>query len=281
MKRSLFFYIVIVALLFFPSLLKAQVQLIPTTIVLDRSGVGTVMVVNTSDEPREISISTEFSYNVSDSLGFSVDAEDYSELETYDISENLLIYPPRFVLGGGERRDIRVQHRMGPGMPDGGYFSRFIVKAEPMAQDAVQEEDPETISVQLNYVFVQDIPLYHFYGDATTGIEIRNMTLVEPEDDPDSFILVFDMDKKGNAPYRGSVDIVIKDESGDVVVEENRQVGLFTDRKIGLRFNKEEFTAQETYTADFTFQTKRTSSSPQDLVQAPDVKYSNDFTLRE
>ena len=281
MKRSLLYSIFITVLLLFPSLLAAQVQLIPTTIVLDRSGVGTVMVVNTSDEPREISITTEFNYNTSNELGFSVDAEDYSELEAYNISENLLIYPPRFVLGGGERRDVRVQHRMGPGMEDGGYFSRFIVKAEPMAQDAVQEEDQETISVELNYVFVQDIPLYHFYGNATTGIDILDMEVVEPEDEPDTFVFVFDMEKTGNSPYRGSVDIVIKDESGEVIEEVNRQVGLFTDRKIGLRFDKEDFTTDETYMADFTFQTKRSSSSPQDLVQAPDVNYSSEFTLRE
>lgn len=259
----------------------SQIQLIPTTIVLDRAGVGTVMVINTTNEPREISIFTDFKYNVSNETGQSVDAGDYRELEMYDISENLLIYPPRFVLGGGERRDVRVQHRMGPGMEDGGYFSRFMVKAEPMARDAVQEENPETIGVQLNYVFVQDIPLYHFYGNATTGIVINDMEVIEDEEDPEHILFLFDMEKTGNSPYRGSVDIVISDSEGEIIEEETKQVGLFTDRKIGLKIRTERYSAGQTYTADFTFITKRTTSAPQDLVQAPDVTWSATFAIQE
>lgn len=259
----------------------SQIQLIPTTIVLDRAGVGTVMVINTTNEPREISIFTDFKYNVSNETGQSVDAGDYRELEMYDISENLLIYPPRFVLGGGERRDVRVQHRMGPGMEDGGYFSRFMVKAEPMARDAVQEENPETIGVQLNYVFVQDIPLYHFYGNATTGIVINDMEVIEDEEDPEHILFLFDMEKTGNSPYRGSVDIVISDSEGEIIEEETKQVGLFTDRKIGLKIRTERYSAGQTYTADFTFKTKRSTSAPQDLVQAPDVTWSATFAIQE
>jgi len=259
----------------------SQIQLIPTTIVLDRSGVGTVMVINTTNEPREISIFTDFKYNVSNETGQSVDAGDYRELEMYDISENLLIYPPRFVLGGGERRDVRVQHRMGPGMEDGGYFSRFMVKAEPMARDAVQEDDPQTIGVQLNYVFVQDIPLYHFHGNATTGIVIKDMEIVEPEEDPDNILFLFDMEKTGNAPYRGSANIVVRDSDGEVIEEVTRQVGLFTDRKIGLRIARERYRSGQAYTAEFTFQTRRRTSAPDDLVQAPDVTWSTEFSVQE
>ncbi|MFD2532929.1 fimbrial biogenesis chaperone [Gracilimonas halophila] len=282
MQRTFFTVLTTAFILFLlPAAGLSQIQLIPTTIVLDRSGVGTVMVINTTNEPREISISTDFKYNMSNETGQSVDAGDYSELEMYDISENLLIYPPRFVLGGGERRDVRVQHRMGPGMEDGGYFSRFMVKAEPMARDAVQEEDPETIGVQLNYVFVQDIPLYHFYGNATTGIVINDMKVIEDEGDPEYILFLFDMEKTGNSPYRGSVDIVIRDGEGEVIDEETKQVGLFTDRKIGLKIPKERYSSDQTYTADFTFKTKRSTSAPQDLVQAPDVTWSTTFSIQE
>ncbi|MDR9366670.1 MAG: hypothetical protein RI575_15135 [Balneolaceae bacterium] len=282
MQRTFFTVLTTAFILFLlPAAGLSQIQLIPTTIVLDRSGVGTVMVINTTNEPREISISTDFKYNMSNETGQSVDAGDYSELEMYDISENLLIYPPRFVLGGGERRDVRVQHRMGPGMEDGGYFSRFMVKAEPMARDAVQEDDPESIGVQLNYVFVQDIPLYHFYGNATTGIVIKDMKVIEDEGDPEYILFLFDMEKTGNSPYRGSVDIVIRDGEGEVIDEETKQVGLFTDRKIGLKIPKERYSSDQTYTADFTFKTKRSTSAPQDLVQAPDVTWSTTFSIQE
>lgn len=282
MQRTFFTVLTTAFILFLlPAAGLSQIQLIPTTIVLDRSGVGTVMVINTTNEPREISISTDFKYNMSNETGQSVDAGDYSELEMYDISENLLIYPPRFVLGGGERRDVRVQHRMGPGMEDGGYFSRFMVKAEPMARDAVQEDDPESIGVQLNYVFVQDIPLYHFYGNATTRIVINDMKVIEDEGDPEYILFLFDMEKTGNSPYRGSVDIVIRDGEGEVIEEETKQVGLFTDRKIGLKIPKERYSSDQTYTADFTFKTKRSTSAPQDLVQAPDVTWSTTFSIQE
>jgi len=264
----------------FAGVLHAQIQLIPTTVVLDRAGVGTVIIINTTNEPREISISTEFRYNSSNEMGQSVDAGDYSELEQYDISGRLLVYPPRFVMGGGERRDVRVQHRMGPGMEDGGYFSRFLVKAEPMARDAIQEDNQETIGVQLNYVFVQDIPLYHFYGNATTGIVINEMQVIEDEEDPENILFLFDMEKTGNAPYRGSVDIVIRDSSGEIVEELNRQVGLFTDRKIGLKISKERYQAGQSYSADFTFKTQRRTSAPDDLVQAPNVTWNSDFVLQ-
>lgn len=280
MKRLFFTVLTITGiLLLLPIALPAQIQLIPTTIVLDRAGVGTVMIINTANEPREISISTDFKYNVSNDTGQSVGAGDFSELEMFDISKNLLIYPPRFVLGGGERRDVRVQHRMGPGMQDGGYFSRFMVKAEPMARDAVQEDNPETIGVQLNYVFVQDIPLYHFYGNATTGIVINEMQVIEDEEDPEHILFLFDMDKTGNSPYRGSVDIVIHNGEGEVIKEDNKQVGLFTDRKIGLKISKERFRTGQTFTADFTFKTRRSTSAPQDLIQAPDIVWSAEFDV--
>lgn len=280
MKRLFFTVLTITGiLLLLPIALPAQIQLIPTTIVLDRAGVGTVMIINTANEPREISISTDFKYNVSNDTGQSVGAGDFSELEMFDISKNLLIYPPRFVLGGGERRDVRVQHRMGPGMQDGGYFSRFMVKAEPMARDAVQEDNQETIGVQLNYVFVQDIPLYHFYGNATTGIVINEMQVIEDEEDPENILFLFDMDKTGNSPYRGSVDIVIHNGEGEVIKEDNKQVGLFTDRKIGLKISKERFRTGQTFTADFTFKTRRSTSAPQDLIQAPDIVWSAEFDV--
>ena len=267
--------------IFLPTLLLAQIQLIPTTNVLDRAGVGTVMVINTVDEPREISIQTEFRYNVANELGLSVDAGDYSELEMYDISNNLLIYPPRFILGGGERRDVRVQHRMRGAMPDGGYFSRFMVRAEPMARDAIQEENADAIAVQLNYVYVQDIPLYHFYGTATTGISINSFEVVEPDQNPEQYLFLFDMEKSGNSPYRGSVEIVIRDTDGEIVEERTRQVGLFTSRKVGIPMDRSSLQSGVEYDVQFTFRTRRSNSAPNELVQAPNVTWNSRFSISE
>lgn len=259
----------------------SQIQLIPTTIVLDRAGVGTVMVVNTSDEPREISISTEFRYNVSNERGQSIEPENFEELKKYDISDDLLIYPPRFVLGGGERRDIRIQHRITSDVEDGGYFSRFIVRAEPTARNIVQEEDPETIGVQLNYIFVQDIPLYHFYGNTTTGVEVLEAYVEQPEDDPEEVNFVFNMDKTGNSPYRGRAAVEITNAEGEVVHEFTQQVGLFTDRSISINSFKEHYVTGEEYTATFTFETKRRTSNPTELVQGEDVVYELPFIIEE
>lgn len=259
----------------------SQIQLIPTTIVLDRAGVGTVMVVNTADEPREISISTEFRYNVSNESGQSIEPENFEELKKYDISDDLLIYPPRFVLGGGERRDIRIQHRITSEVEDGGYFSRFIVRAEPTARDIVQEENPESIGVQLNYIFVQDIPLYHFYGNTTTGIEVLQARMEHPEDDPEQITFIFDMDKTGNSPYRGRASVEIINEEGEIIHEFTQQIGLFTDRAIAINTPKEHFKPGVEYVASFTFETKRRTSNPAELVQGEDVEYELPFTIKE
>jgi len=120
-----------------------------------------------------------------------------------------------------------------------------------------------------------------FYGNVTTGIEIREFRVVEPEENPNQYIFLFDMGKTGNAPYRGSVDIVIRDEAGEVVEEMNRQVGLFTDRKVGITMERERVVPGREYVAEFIFRTQRSTSAPDDLVQSPDVTWSSPFTLSE
>lgn len=256
-----------------------QLQLVPTTIVLDQSGVGSIIIINTSDESREISITSEFRYNVSDDSGRSVQAESFDELKEYDMTDNVLIFPQRFVLDGGARRDVRVQHRVNSSTVEGGHFSRFIVRSEPVAQEVEEDTDADAISIQLNYIFVQDIPMYHFYGNATTGININDVEVLPFEDDSTRYSFVFDMEKLGNSPYRGSADVTILNSQGDIVDQRNLQVGLFTDRKVSISMDKSILEESETYTARFLFQTRRRTSAPSELVQAPDVTFEQDFSL--
>ena len=258
-----------------------QLQLVPTTIILDQSGVGSIIIINTSEEAREISITSEFRYNVSDDSGRSVQAESFDELKEYDMTDNVLIFPQRFILDGGARRDVRVQHRVSSSTVEGGHFSRFIVRSEPVAQDVEEESEADAISIQLNYIFVQDIPMYHFYGNTTTGIKIKDVELLPFEDDTSRYSFVFDMDKLGNSPYRGSADVTITNNEGEVVDQRNVQVGLFTDRKVSISMDKSNLVEGETYKANFIFQTKRRTSAPSDLVQAPDVIYEEEFSIEQ
>lgn len=241
--------------------------------ITDQTNVSSLYINNNSQVAQEISVSAEFAYPGSDTLGnmITVDNDSVSAAR-YGITANLKIFPRQFVIQPGGQQVVRLQVKPLKGKPDGMYWSRVIVSSQTAAKDVDTVKVTEGVGTVINYVFKQNIPAFYRKGKVSTGLTTGKVTTSVEKS---KLVAVATLKPTGNAPFNGSVTARLFNSAGkEVAMQQQTLVAYFEVlRRIEIAIPPEGL-APGTYTLGFTYETKRADISPIDLVQAKPVKSS-------
>lgn len=170
MKRLL---ILLVGLLFWIPI-RAQVSISPTFLFIDEtSRFETLLIMNGTDKNQEVSLSYEFGYPVSDSLGnIQMQYSDTENIVDYSIADWIKGFPRNFALESGQRQVVRLTIRPDESLEnDGMYWTRVKTTSTPESPPIGAAPEGE-VRTQINFKFEQVTTAFYKGGNLTTGLEI-------------------------------------------------------------------------------------------------------------
>jgi hypothetical protein len=250
---------------------NAQVSLSPTALFIkDQTNVSSLYVSNNSLVAQEIGVTFEFAYPGSDPQGNMVTiTNDSVSSIRFGLTSNLRAFPRQFVLQPGGQQTIRVQVPPMQGKPDGAYWTRLILSSQTAAKDLDTVKVTQGIGTKINYVLKQNIPVFYLKGKVTTGLTIDKVsTSVEKN----KLIAVSKLKPTGNSPFNGSVTAILRDNAGKEVAVQQQTVVAYFEVFRRIELSLPSVITPGKYTLEFTYETKRSDISSDDLVQAKPVK---------
>jgi len=253
--------------------LKAQISIAPTALyVHDDSRIASLTVGNGHDAAREISVSFEFGYPSSDSLGNLVMVYNDSAAEAvYGLGSKLRAFPRHFVLEPGSRQIVRVQVLPDDDRADGAYWSRMIIRSSVAAKEIDKNFISGGVSTSINYIFKQNIALFYLKGKVTTGLVVGE---VKTNVDKGRLTAVSELKAEGNCPFIGSVNLRLSDKDGNVIARHYQTVVVYFDML--KRFEMEVGAgglAPGKYDLEFMYLTERNDIPASDLVRSESIHH--------
>ncbi|MEX1137116.1 MAG: hypothetical protein WEB89_09460 [Balneolales bacterium] len=254
----------------------AQVTISPTTLFIDdQSRFGTFLVMNSSDQAQEVSLEFNFGYPATDANGNTVMRyDDVDAASQFSIADWIRGFPRNFILEPDQRQTVRLTVRPPGDIPDGMYWTRIKTSSNPLSAD-VGAEAAEGITAQINFNFEQITAGFYKKGDVNTGVAFNELTV---ETNGDRASVLAQLNRTGNAPFLGSMLLLVRDSSGNIVVESRSSTTLYFDGTKRMDFDIYDWLSGE-YEAEIRFESSRSDISRSDLVQITPVSSHVTFTL--
>ncbi|MGY6557756.1 MAG: fimbrial biogenesis chaperone [Nitritalea sp.] len=197
--------------------LVAQVSIAPTSVFLDQSGVGSLFLSNTADEPMEVTVSFQFGYPYYDENGEMRMRYEEATDQVLALDNNVRAFPRALVLPPRQQQTVRVMARPPASAGDGLYFTRVKVSSVPQAAE-VGEQAADEIVTQLSFRFDQVIPVFYKRGNPEIKLSFENEA-VELDVAARNLKLRQSFQVEGPAPFLGSMRVQLRDASDALLHE--------------------------------------------------------------
>lgn len=274
-RRSIL--LLFIAVMLCPAVGQAQITIAPTTIYLDdQNRFGTMLVLNGSGQPQEVTIEFDFGYLDADSAGSTQMVYDDSLSEQRNsIADRILGFPRSFTLQPNQRQVVRLTVRNTGNLADGTYWTRIRTISNPVSP-SIDQQTEEGITAEINFRFEQVTTAFFKKGNVNTGLEFGE-SRVEVEENTGRLYL--ELSQTGNSPYIGQVNFQMRDAEGNVRAQDRSSVAVYFDTRRVFEFDASEM-PPGSYTAELTFETSRASIENSQLVQADPITHTFDFEIR-
>ncbi len=267
MKR-IFLVVLTFVILTKTELVFGQVSIAPTTIFIDRNGIGSVFITNPGDTPQEINVSFVFGYPGNDDLGnLTMVYTDSIRSKIFGIDERLRAFPRTFILAPQQQQTVRLQVRPDRSLIAGTYFTRIKITSNAQTTD-VEETAQNEVTTKVNFKFDQVIAAFQKVGTVATGLEFEDISAVQSE----GLLRVIPTFKTtGNSPFIGSVMATLKNAQNETIAEQGQTVALYFSGKRAVELKIPENIAPGDYTVTLVYETRRGDIPSSDLVQSPPI----------
>jgi len=257
---------------------KAQITIAPTNLFInDGSRFGTYLVINGSNTPQEISVDFVFGYSETDRQGNrTLVYDDSVAAAKFSAHDWVRAFPRNFTLSPGSRQTVRLRLTPPSDLAEGTYWARIKTVSTPQSPP-VEVQNTDAVSARVSINVEQLTGLYYRKGDVSTGIEITGMeTAVEAN----NLVVLTHLKRTGNSPFLGSINVSVKDEKGSVLSESYVSTTIYFD---GTHRQELDISGIEpgTYTAEVTFESRRTDVSSNDIIQIKPVRSTTQFTISD
>lgn len=278
MKRiiSLFVILLSVPIVRLGGLARAQVIVAPTILYMSSlDQFGTFVVMNRSKDPQEIMVSFKFGYPTSDSLGnIFMQYNDSLAAEKYSCSDWLRGFPRQFILNPGQQQVVRLTVMPKQDLPDGVYWSRLVTKSTPQVKfvDTVKTG----VTANITFVLEQVTTVIYEKGGVSTTVSVSNGHTYE---DSTHLNIVARINRGGNAPFLGTVDLKVLDAAGNTVYSDRLLLAAYFSMNVKFAVPLSDMRAGDNYTAVFDVSSDRPDIPPENAIKIDPVEQKFPFTL--
>jgi len=263
------------ALLLSPAFLRA-ILVAPHAVFMDhRSRTGQVYLVNTGDQPEEVSIELKYGYPATDSAGtVFIRLIDHPDSTEPSAAEWIKAYPRRVVLAPGQRQVVRLLATPPAGLPDGEYWSRIIATSRGSKVAVVGADSGVTAGLSLELRTI--ISLSYRKGAVHTGVDVTDFRAAR---EGDSLVVWFGAERRGNAAFLGTLTCRLLDERQRVRADWETPVAVYHPLERRYVFPLDSLPAGR-YTMQMSLTTARSDLDQHNILPADPVTRTVDVEAR-
>lgn len=202
----------------------AQLIIAPTAVFVDNANkFASVLIVNRSNEARDVTLDFKFGYPQSDSAGnVTINYADSAIARTYSLVPWIKVFPRQFSLQPGEQRTIRLTVKTPAELQQGAYWARMVTTSTPKAQ--LVDTNNTNVGAQINVVFNQVIPVVYHNGNLETIVHVEKSRVIA---DTGGIDLISTIRCQGHSPYFGTTQLRVIDASGNLVEEQKAPCSVY------------------------------------------------------
>ena len=172
----------------------AQVNVAPNRLLMtakDRS--KELSISNPTTTPMVVETQIVYALLKSDSAGaMAYDSVGLGPTARPSCAEWGKIFPKRFTLQPGEKRNVRVLLSPPSAIADGEYLARLIISSQPVERAAPLEVDTTKVATVITTRVNLGMPLIYRKGEVSTGIKFD---MVAPKVEPKGIRLLADLQR--------------------------------------------------------------------------------------
>lgn len=202
----------------------AAVAVSPVAVYIDnRTRTGTLTLFNPGTRPEEIQVEFAYGYPQSDEEGnVSVAVTDSVPEGEPSAVAWMRAFPRRMVLEPGQRQVMRVMVEPPPGLAEGEYWARALVRSRGGQPPIEEQRGDVTVQVEVETVVI--VAVNYRNGNVTTGVEVLDASATKLGD---TVRAVIDFQRTGNAAYLGRVLAELVDASGNPVAAAEEVLAVY------------------------------------------------------
>ncbi len=258
MKRSLVKTIsissMVLLLATLPEVLKAVLVAPHAVFMSHRDRTGEITLINTGDEPEEITVELQFGYPDSDSTG-GVFVRLFEEPAPHHPSAAgwVRAFPRRMRLAPGQRQVVRLFATPPADLHDGEYWSRVLITSKGGVVPVAGSTDAVTAGLSLQIRTI--ISLNYRKGEVHTGVALTDLRM---EIANDSLIAWVGLERQGNAAYLGQLRLGVESADGaSALLAESTPVAVYYTLRRRYAFALDEAIEPGPYDLTFNLDTNR------------------------
>lgn len=203
----------------------------PTALYISsRNPSGLLTLINSSSRPEEIEIGFGFGYAGFDtSAAIRVTIADSAASTEPAATAWLRAFPRRLLLQPGQRQVVRITVVAPPGLSDGEYWGRVLIKSR--GGEPPIEQSQGQVRMQLNVETTFATAVFFQKGSLSTGVHVDAATAVRVKD---GVQFTMDLTRTGTAAFLGRVHAEVVDAKGDVWASDEDVTAVY--RRLRRRF---------------------------------------------
>jgi hypothetical protein len=236
MKNILLFCIL---LIFFINNLHSQIGMYPQAVFLDtKNRSSNIKVLNSSKEPKEISISFKFGYSGYDSLGSNrmISGDSLPEAK-FSAVPYVKVYPKKLILQPDEEQIIRFMLGNTSELSDGTYYCRIFLESKNPPGDLVTEVSEKIQSkIEIQFTLVAALILQKGKRDCSLNLSSSGVRT-----DSANVNILVNMEHTGNSPFLGTSEISVYDMDGKLISNKKEMTPVYFSAKKAFTFPKDKF----------------------------------------
>lgn len=215
-------------------------SVLPPAAFLDpKTNSGMVFLENKNNKPKEVTIDFKFGYLKYDENGnFSMEYND-KNAEKWSLLPYIRAFPKKMVIPPNGRQMIRFMVKATPSMPDGAYWVRLIVASKD-ARKQIDSATGTNVRVNLELAMSTSTIVILQKGKCNTGLEIKSHSF---DINNEKLLLKLKMDKTGNTPFWGNVNLEVKDVFGNLVESKKQPLVVYFNSLVTLSLDRKKYTS--------------------------------------
>lgn len=252
----------------------AGVMVAPTVVILnEKDRTGRITIQNPSERPKEISIVINYGLPISDSTGnIQIHLQDTGVTDQRSAITWVKAFPERFVLSPKASQVVRFRASPPPGLDDGEYWARIVVRSQEGEVSIPSPSDSGKITTKLNMIMQTVIMLKYRTGTLISKLEVlkTDVKLVDS-----TVQATIDMASRGNVSYVGTLKCQLVSADGAVISSDKIDLAVYREltRRIKLPIRGQD--SRKPYKVEISINTSgRTDLAPEDIIKGNSINYS-------
>ena len=275
MKSRIQFFCIAALLILCCAPAFSQLTIAPTAVFIDaESRTGEIMMKNTTQQPREVSVELKFAYPGSDENG-NLEMKTDPEAERYSLIPHVKFFPRKLVIQAGQTQTVKFLLMPKRPLENMAYWARLHVFSKPVVKP-LEVALTDSASAQIIIAVEQVTAAILINGPISTSIDVENVFSLQ---DSGQVFILSKITRNGNTPFWGRESLRVYNSRGELVHQNMMLISVYYSMVSRFPVDKSALPSGE-YTAELTITSDRDEIPVRNRTKIETIVKKINFTVQ-